>query len=85
MASVQVANVPVISGAPLPQALENKQNLYMVFLDPTRVQKIRMSRWGSDGALAEYTSLHDIRFEMRWARTLLQKHPAWTPIDVTGR
>lgn len=81
------ANVPVILGMPPPPellALPSRRVICLV-MSPNRLQELRRARMDNLGIPAEaYTSLENIREELRYSQQLSVKH-RWRRVDVTGK
>lgn len=81
------ANVPIVLGmAPPPEllALPSRRVICLV-MSPNRLQELRRVRIDTLGILAEtYTSLENIREELRYSQQLSVDH-GWRRVDVTGK
>ncbi|TAH35764.1 MAG: kinase/pyrophosphorylase [Alphaproteobacteria bacterium] len=89
---LKAANVPIVPGAPLPEALFKTKASLIVGLtnDPTRLVQIRETRLqmiSSDGKYdqgSSYIDLDKVREEIRAAQRLFSQH-GWPIIDVTRK
>lgn len=86
---VKAANVPMVPGIPLPEALFNSKRALVVGLteDPARLVEIRKNRMRlQNGAQpqSDYTDLEKVREEVADARRLFARQ-GWPVIDVTRR
>lgn len=86
---IKAANVPVVPGCPLPQALLEPHGALIVGLtkDPARLVQVRRNRLrmiahGHDET--DYVDLESVRQEVAFARRLFQQHD-WPVIDVSRR
>lgn len=84
---LRAANVPIVPGAPLLEAVGKAVRPLVVGLtmDPSRLAEARHTRLpeGSDGA-AGYTDFENVREEILRARRIFNEH-GWPVIDVTRR
>lgn len=82
----KVANVPIVKGLPLPEALLNNRRLRTVGLHiaAEKLQAIRSERARADGIpFSDYTQLDAIRSELVWAQALFREMGC-PVIDVTS-
>jgi len=83
----RVANLPVVLGIPLPEAIERVPPGRVVGLtvDAQRLAAIREARLKHYPPLGlEYANIDHIRQELRYSRELFAAH-GWPVVDVTGR
>jgi len=83
-----VANVPIILDLPLPDTLDNLQNVRIVGLksDPFRLAELRKVREEHlNKATGDYAKPDYVRREMRYALKIFAEHSQWPVIDVTGK
>ena len=85
---IKAANVPIVPGAPLPPALEQNSDMFVVGLteDPNRLVQIRRNRMRmlNDKSESEYTDPDTVKGEVAAARRLYGER-GWPVIDVTRR
>jgi [pyruvate, water dikinase]-phosphate phosphotransferase / [pyruvate, water dikinase] kinase len=89
---IKAANVPIVPGAPLPEALTAaaaaKTGPMVIGLteDPTRLVQIRRNRMRimNQGNETAYTDLDEVKSEVAAARRLFTEQ-GWPTIDVTRR
>jgi len=90
---IKAANVPIVPGAPLPEALtaaaEDPNNHPMVVgltEDPQRLVQIRRNRMRiqNQGDETAYTDIEEVKAEVAAARRLFTEQ-GWPTIDVTRR
>ncbi len=84
----KVANVPIITGSPIPEELSlvEKSRVFGLLIDPERVVSHRQMRRKSLGAadMTSYTSLSGIFEEMEYARSIFKKR-GFRVIDITDK
>jgi regulator of PEP synthase PpsR (kinase-PPPase family) len=81
------ANVPIILGMDPPPELLSvpSRRVICLVMSPSRLQELRRARIDNLGVPAEtYTSLENIREELRYSQQLSVNH-RWRRIDVTGK
>lgn len=81
------ANVPIVPGVPLPEALlaVPAQRVFCLVMSPARLRELRLARAGNESIPVEpYASVETVRSELRHAQELCLKH-RWTNIEVTGK
>jgi len=90
---IKAANVPIVPGAPLPEALtamtgDAKTDPMIIALteDPTRLVQIRRNRMRvmNQGDETAYTDIEEVKAEVAAARRLFTEQ-GWPTIDVTRR
>ncbi|HUT49330.1 MAG TPA: pyruvate, water dikinase regulatory protein [Alphaproteobacteria bacterium] len=90
---IKAANVPIVPGAPLPEALtattgDSKNDTMIVALteDPMRLVQIRRNRMRimNQGDETAYTDIEEVKAEVAAARRLFTEQ-GWPTIDVTRR
>jgi regulator of PEP synthase PpsR (kinase-PPPase family) len=86
---IKAANVPVVPGLPLPEALFSRNNGLVVGLteDPARLVEIRKNRLRLQEGISgetDYTNFEKVREEVAEARKLFLRQ-GWPVIDVTRR
>jgi regulator of PEP synthase PpsR (kinase-PPPase family) len=86
---IKAANVPIVPGLPLPQALLSLRDTLIVGLteDPARLVEIRQNRLRlqeGSAAQSDYIDFEKVREEVAEARKLFARQ-GWPVIDVTRR
>jgi regulator of PEP synthase PpsR (kinase-PPPase family) len=86
---IKAANVPLIPGIPLPEALFHAKQALVVGLteDPARlveIRKNRMRQQNGQHAHTDYTDVEKVREEVAESRRLFARQ-GWPVIDVTRR
>ncbi len=86
---IKAANVPMVPGIPLPEALFRPGHPLVVGLteDPARLAEVRKNRMriqNSAQTTSDYTDLEKVREEVAEAKRLFAKQ-GWPVIDVTRR
>jgi len=86
---IKAANVPIVPGAPLPEALTEARNGPMIVgltEDPQRLVQIRRNRMRimNQGDETAYTDIEEVKAEVAAARRLFTEQ-GWPTIDVTRR
>lgn len=84
----KTSNVPIVPSVPLPPALEQPHDAFVVGLvaSPDRIAEIRRNRvrFLADRDMGDYVDRDQIAREVRDSRRLCAKH-GWPVIDVTRR
>ncbi|GAF79138.1 unnamed protein product [marine sediment metagenome] len=84
----KTSNVPIVPAVPLPPALEEPHDAFVVGLvaAPDRIAEIRRNRvrFLADREMGDYVDREQIAKEVRDSRRLCAKH-GWPVIDVTRR
>jgi len=86
---VKAANVPMVPGIPLPEALFKSGRALVIGLteDPSRLVEIRKNRMriqNSAQTSSDYTDIEKVREEVAEAKRLFARQ-GWPVIDVTRR
>jgi regulator of PEP synthase PpsR (kinase-PPPase family) len=86
---VKAANVPIVPGIPLPEALMKPNRALIVGLteDPARLVEIRKNRMriqNSAQTTSDYTDIEKVREEVADSKRLFARQ-GWPVIDVTRR
>jgi regulator of PEP synthase PpsR (kinase-PPPase family) len=84
---IKTANIPIVPGVPMPQALIEATKPLIVGLIATaeRISQVRQNRvLGSGHDASEYTDRAAIAAELAYARQVCTRH-SWPMIDVTRR
>ncbi len=84
----KTANVPLVPGIPLPEALLQPTRAFVVGLvaSPDRIVQVRQNRVMelADKTLGDYVDRDQIAREITYSRNLCERH-GWPVIDVTRR
>ncbi len=83
----KVANVPIVSGIPLPEELfeVDQRKIVCLVMDPEVLQKVRTVRQKHSGLKHSYSDFRNVFHEVEYVRDLLRKHRNWKVIDTTNK
>ncbi len=87
--ALKVANVPIVSGVPLPLQVAEVPagrvfGLRVALEHLLEVRRSRISQIGLQPG-SNYASREHMREELEYAETLFRQNPGWTVLDVTGK
>ncbi len=85
----KVANIPLVMGTPLPEALFkiDQRKIVGLTIDPDsliRIRRKRLEKFGQDPG-GDYATLGHIMQEIEYAANLFKKNKRWPVFDVTDR
>lgn len=85
----KVANVPIVKGIPLPEALfeTDQRKVVALIIEPktlVRIRRQRLLKMGEDPT-GSYASLEHVIQEIEYCKELYRQNRRWPVFDVTGK